>query len=162
MSAILSGFHRSALGGSNARLHHTGNFVLGTSGRSLSARSLYGPPSAARRISCLHHSTTFCGGNRWPGHYPTLYPLSYGDLHRRRDSNPQPCGNWFFEVSRAFATPQTLDLFSLPPYFLVFRHLYRFVFDPHPTRQKFREEPALTVFRDSNPKPCGCFHTKYP
>ena len=33
---------------------------------------------------------TLCGGNRWPGSYPTLCPLSYDDLRRWRDSSPQP------------------------------------------------------------------------
>jgi hypothetical protein len=32
LSAVLPGVNRDALGGSNAHLHHTGNFVLGTNG----------------------------------------------------------------------------------------------------------------------------------
>jgi hypothetical protein len=97
---------------SNARLHHTGDLVLGTSGRRLSLRCARRPLFCLRRNSGLHDSPISCGGNWRPGPYPTLCPLSYNDLRRWRDSNPQPCGYWFVEVSRACTTPQTFQIFA--------------------------------------------------
>jgi hypothetical protein len=101
--------HRSALlGRSNAHLHHTGNFVLGTSGWTFSARCVNTPAFCLRRNSSLHHSTVSCGGNNSAQVFSLLYQLSYSDLCRWQDSNLRPST---YEVTRAFTTPQTLESF---------------------------------------------------
>jgi hypothetical protein len=47
---------------------------------------------------------TFAAGISGPGICPLLYPLSYGSLRRRQESNLQPSDP---DVTRAFTTPQT-------------------------------------------------------
>ena len=121
-------------------------------------------PGANRRLvrfapaKFLATAQTLCGGNPWPGRYPTLCPLSYNDLRRRRDSNPQPYG--LVEVSRACTTPQTLPIFaarspsenagSVSP-----RTPVRSV---HALRMKNSGRNRRSrLFRESNPKPLRLF-----
>jgi len=95
-----------------------------------------------------------------------LCPLSYNDLRRWRDSNPQPCGYWFVEVSRAFTTPQTLQIFAAPPWLLAARSPSENAGSVSPrTPVRSVHCPAdknsgrnrrSRFFRESNPKPCGC------
>jgi len=58
-----------------------------------------------RSNSALHHPGIFVAGIGGPDVLPLLCQLSYSDLRRWQDSNPQPLVP---DVIRAFTTPQTL------------------------------------------------------
>jgi hypothetical protein len=98
--------------------------------------------------------------------------LSYNDLRRWRDSNPQPCGYWFVEVSRAFTTPQTFRIFAVPPWLLTLCRPSENTCSLSPrtpvrsvhalSDEKFRKESALTVLSGIEPEAFAAFHTKYP
>lgn len=153
MSAILSNFRRSAPGGSNARLHHTGIVVLGTNGWSFSARCVKTPAFCLRRSSSLHHSTIFLRRESAAQVFSLLYQLSYSDFHRWQDSNLRPST---YEVTRAFTTPQTLQPFSLDPYLLIslFPHFFAFLLLCFLLPRTL--VVCLRIRQFNPPKPFGC------
>jgi len=71
----------------------------------------------------------FAAGISGSGNCPTFYPLNYGNLRRRQDSNLQLSDP---DVTRAFTTPHTLESF---PYLLT--SLLHYFFRAHPQRFVF-------------------------
>ncbi|HXY24590.1 MAG TPA: hypothetical protein VEI73_08065 [Candidatus Acidoferrum sp.] len=114
-------------------------------------------PTTLKGVRACATLQTFAAGIGGTGNLSGALPLSYSGSRRRQESNLRPPDP---DVTRAFTTPQTLQsFFSLPPD--VFTSLLPsadtysvFIFDVHPSRQTFREEP---VFTESGiaPEPCG-------
>jgi hypothetical protein len=81
----------------------------------LSPLAGFEPAPVERSNPCLHHSANPCGGNQRLRFLSDALPLSYSNFRHRWESNPQLSDP---DVTQAFTTPQTLESFSFPPYFV--------------------------------------------
>jgi hypothetical protein len=113
------------LGRSNAHLHHTGillqkepaarvfSAALPTELQQLSLLAgIVGLVDVARAFATLQ---ILAAGISSSGFLSDALPLSYSNSRHRWESNPRLSEP---DVTRAFTTPQTLESFSLPPYFV--------------------------------------------